>query len=151
MKKVKELTRKWNRFNEKIFREEYYDFSVNNYNHYRELMIESFEIIRNEWNNEKISKELCFLLMSITQFSERSCFDDDGNCSKEDLYSLIIGCFHNYFVNLFDKKKLPLKGDLLKCGIDWDDDEPIIVNVKDFDFLDFDGDDYEFKKINMED
>ncbi len=81
-----ELINEWKSFIGKSKQEDEYDES--DHQHYKKLLADSFKIIRNEWSDETISKDLCRLLITMASFEDYIDYSDDYATlfSRSELY-----------------------------------------------------------------
>lgn len=69
-----ELIQRWNSFIRTSIEEMNHDYTEKDHEQYKQLLIDSFNAIRSEWNQETVSKDLCRLLIVMDRFGEDNVF-----------------------------------------------------------------------------
>ncbi len=71
---IEGLIQRWDSFLKKSIEDEKHDYAENDHEQYKQLLIDSFKTIRNEWNQEMVSKDLCRLFIVMDRFGEDNVF-----------------------------------------------------------------------------
>ncbi len=120
-KEIEELIGKWDHFRDVRVASNSYELDENDVNTYKSLMSESFRLLKAEWAEEKINKDIALLFATIGFFSAKTT-DDDGNVLGNDEYDRIT-TLNMFFVNeLFHNNNFRFdeEGQLLLQGFEDD-------------------------------
>ena len=96
-KEIQELIGKWDHFRDVRVATNSYALDENDVNTYKSLMSESFRLLKAEWVEEKINKDIALLFATIGFFSAKTA-DDDGNVLGNEEYDRIT-TLNMFFVN----------------------------------------------------
>ena len=133
-KKLEDLNELWDRFNYSINTQE--EMTEKDFKKYQKMMAETFALIKEEWKNDKVSKDLCLFFTTFAQFPDKG-YDNEGNCLYGEFYE-IASQFHNIFItNMFNNEQFNYDDDGNLILVGYEDNE-IKINPETFELPDID-------------
>ena len=110
---IKKLKDDWKKFNCHLSDKGYYDCDEKDVQQYQSLMVRTFKILKDEWKQDTVNKDLAILMMEVARLTE---FDDyDGNVQGSEEYEQI-AYFNDRFV------------DCLSEGFKYDEDGKLLIS-----------------------
>ena len=128
MTEIMNLNEKWDNFIDYVDENE--DMDSKDLKKYKQLMVETFKIIKKEWEQEKVSKELCLFFATFGRFGKQG-WDNDGNCLCDGYYEAT-SIFHSFFIENMIKNngfKFDKEGKIII-----EDDVTFYIDSEKFDF-----------------
>lgn len=108
---IKKLKDEWKKFNYDLSDKGYYDCNEEDVQQYQSLMVRTFKILKDEWKQDTVNKDLALLLTNMAHLTVFA--DDDGNVQGSEEYEQIAD-FNDRFINsLADDFKYDEDGKLL--------------------------------------
>lgn len=130
MSEIMKLNDKWEGFIEYVDDNE--DMDSKGLKKYKDLMVETFKVLKEEWEHDTISKELCLFFATFGKFGVKG-WDNEGNCLYDECYE-IASLFHEFFITTTFKNKGFKFNDKGKLIVEGYDGSIFYINPDIFDF-----------------
>lgn len=93
---IKKLKDDWSKFNIGLSDKGYYDCDEKDVQQYQSLMVRTFKILKDEWKQDTVNKDLALLMMEVARLTVFA--DYDGNVQGSEEYERI-ALFNDLFVD----------------------------------------------------